>query len=76
MQGPKNQRLSVTRMHLRSMVSVAICHKRIYTLSNELTFELVEKFERELIFCRKRLLTNDSFHRGGVSRDRILRILS
>jgi hypothetical protein len=76
MRDPKSRRLSATRKHLRSMVSPAICHQRVFTLSNELTFKLVEEFKRELIFCRERLLTNDSLHRGGVSGDRILRILS
>lgn len=76
MRDPKNRRLYATRKHLRSMVSIAICHRRVYTLSNELTFKLVEEFKRELIFCRERLLTNDSLHRGGVSGDGILRILS
>lgn len=76
MRDPKNRRLSATRKHLYSMVSVALCHQRVYTLSNELTFKLVEEFKRELIFCRERLLTNDSLHRGGVSGDRVLRILS
>ena len=76
MRDPTNRRLSATRKHLRSMVSVAICHQCVYTLSNELTFNLVEEFEREFIFCRERLLTNDSLHGGGVSGNRVLRILS
>jgi len=77
MRDPKNRRLSATRKHLRSMVSVAICHhQRVNTLSNELSFKLVEEFKRELIFGRERLLANDSLHRGGVSGDRVLCILS
>jgi hypothetical protein len=58
------------------MVSVAIYHQSVHTLSNELTFKLVKEFKRELIFCRERFLANDSLHRGGVSGDRVLRILS
>jgi len=76
MRDPKNRRLSATRKRLRRIVSVAICHQRVHTLSNELSFKLVEEFKRELIFCRECLLTNDSLHRGGVSGDRVLRILS
>ncbi len=76
MRDPKNRRLSATRKHLRSMVSVAIYHQSVHTLSNELTFKLVEEFKCELIFCRERFLTNDGLHRGGVSGDRVLRILS
>jgi len=76
MRDPENRRLSATRKHLRSMVSVAKYRQRVYTLSNELSFKLVEEFKRELIFCRERLLTNDSLHRGRVSGNRVLRILS
>jgi hypothetical protein len=41
-----------------------------------LSFKLVEEFKRELVFCRECLLTNDSLHRGGVSGDGVLGVLS
>ena len=65
-------------MRLSSMVSVATFSlpQKVYTLSDELTFKLVKEFERELVFCGKCLLTNDSLHRRGVSGDGVLGILS
>ena len=62
MQDPRNRKSSATRMQLCIIVSLTISHQSVYTLSNELTFKLVEEFKRELIFCRKRLFTNDSLH--------------
>ena len=44
-------------------------------MANELTLELVEELERELVFRRKRFLTNDGFHGSCVTSNGIFGVL-
>jgi hypothetical protein len=77
MQGRANRRWSGFRRRLISRYK-QLKYRRVppvRTLADEIAFEAVEELERQLIFRRQGLLTNDRLHRRGITTDSVFGVL-